>query len=161
MINPSTMAPPSAENNYYASFVSMIGNSLKMLTGKHMELPVTTPALFAKAVYQAPFALVSHDTSDDPVFNYANQTAQSLFEFSWEAFTKLPSRKSAEAPNREERAKLLDAVTHHGFIDNYKGVRISKTGKRFMIEQAIVWNIVDELGQFHGQAAMFDQIKPL
>ena len=36
------------------------------------------------------------------------------------------------------------------------GVRISKTGKRFKIDQAIIWNISDAHGRYCGQAATFD-----
>ncbi len=61
------------------------------------------------------------------------------------------------APNREERARLLDQVTRQGCIDNYSGVRISKSGRRFRIERAIVWNLLADTGQVCGQAATFAQ----
>jgi len=73
----------------------------------------------------------------------------------WAAFTKLPSRLSAEAPIRAERDALLQRVTEHGYIDDYSGVRISSSGKRFLIEQATVWNLMDGEGAYCGQAAMF------
>jgi hypothetical protein len=67
-----------------------------------------------------------------------------------------PSRKTAEPINRAEREKLLTRTRHNGYIDDYSGVRISKTGKRFKIDRAIIWNISDALGQYCGQAATFD-----
>ena len=76
---------------------------------------------------------------------------------SWDEFTRTPSRLTAEAPNREERARLLNAVTTLGFIDDYSGIRISKTGRRFRIEQATVWNLLDERENYVGQAAMFSR----
>jgi predicted DNA-binding protein (UPF0251 family) len=51
---------------------------------------------------------------------------------------------------------LLEAVTERGFIDDYSGVRISKTGRRFRIAQATVWNLLNQEGKPCGQAAMFD-----
>ena len=60
-------------------------------------------------------------------------------------------------PDRDERARLLAAVTANGFIDDYAGIRISKTGRRFRIAQATVWNLLDESGTFSGQAAMFSR----
>jgi hypothetical protein len=36
-------------------------------------------------------------------------------------------------------------------------VRISATGKRFRIKQAVVWNLLDCEGLIHGQAATFDR----
>ena len=67
----------------------------------------------------------------------------------------MPSRLSAEQPNQEERQRLLARVAEDGYIDDYSGVRISKNGKRFLIQRAVVWNVVDEKGKFHGQAACF------
>ena len=46
-------------------------------------------------------------------------------------------------------------VSAHGYIDDYVGVRISASGKRFLIEDAIVWNLIDGQGAYHGQAAVF------
>jgi hypothetical protein len=54
---------------------------------------------------------------------------------------------------------LLAAVTENGYIDNYEGVRISRTGKRFLIRHAVVWNLWDNNGSYRGQAACFDQWK--
>ena len=56
---------------------------------------------------------------------------------------------------KDLRAELLDRVTRAGFIDDYAGIRISKTGKRFRIWQAVVWNLRDRQGAFAGQAASF------
>ncbi len=109
----------------------------------------------SRALYEAPFVLVSHGTEPDPVLNYGNRRAQELWELTWEELTRLPSRLTAEVPNREERARLLDQVTRFGFIDNYSGVRISKTGRRFRITRAVVWNLLDENHRHAGQAATF------
>ena len=88
--------------------------------------------------------------------NYGNAAALALWELGWEEFTRTPSRQTAEAPLREERARLLAAVTAHGFIDDYSGIRISKSGRRFRIAQATVWNLA-AAGQPYGQAALFSK----
>jgi PAS domain S-box-containing protein len=103
----------------------------------------------------APFVVLSHNAEPDPRFVYANRAAQACFGYSWKEFTTLPSRLSAEEPNRAERQRLLDAVTTNGFIDNYSGVRIAKSGRRFWIVKAIVWQLVDDQGRPLGQAATF------
>ena len=110
---------------------------------------------FARQLFHAPFAVVSHDTASDPVFNYANLKALELFELRWEDFTRLPSRLSAEPVNQAERERLLAEVTEKGYIDHYEGVRISSTGKRFLIKNAVVWNLRDSEGGYKGQAAWF------
>lgn len=147
---------PGEENNYLSEHVDLLLRSLHRLTGKRLFDEDDDPDVVARKIFHAPFAFVSHDTSEDPVFNYANMTALKLFEMTWEEFTTLPSRKSAEPLNRKERAKLLRNVTDKGYIDDYSGVRISSTGKRFRINNAIVWNIIDSDGKYRGQAAMFD-----
>jgi len=73
----------------------------------------------------------------------------------------MPSRWTAEAPNRAERAQLLAEVTARGFIDDYSGMRIAQTGQRFLIEQATVWNLMDDEGQPCGQAATFREWRSL
>lgn len=109
------------------------------------------------ALWNAPFAVVSHDTAIDPIFNYANAQALKLFEYPLETFTRLPSRLSAESPNQAERQQILDKVTAQGYIDDYAGVRISSTGQRFRIQHAIVWNVIDSTGVYRGQAAMIPE----
>jgi hypothetical protein len=113
------------------------------------------PVLSEEALYEAPFALVAHGTEEDPIFNYANKTAQRLWEMDWGEFTKLPSRLSAEAMRREERQQLLERVHQFGFAENYSGIRISKSGKRFWIKDTCVWNIFDPTGIKLGQAATY------
>ncbi len=67
----------------------------------------------------------------------------------------MPSRLSAEPMEREQRARLLEQVKRHGFIDTYSGIRISATGRRFRIRSATVWNVIDVHGAPAGQAVMF------
>jgi len=115
-----------------------------------------SPLELAERLFEAPFILLSHGTEVDPVLNYGNRAALTLWEMSWDEFTRLPSRLTAEAPDREERARLLAAVSTRGFIEDYSGVRRSHTGRRFKIARATIWNLLLPNGAFYGQAAMFD-----
>ena len=101
--------------------------------------------------------IVAHGSEADPVFFYGNRMPLEVFAMDFAGFTRLPSRYSAEPLEREERALLLERVSRDGFIDDYAGVRISANGQRFRIEQAVVWNLIDEKGVCHGQAATFDR----
>lgn len=134
-----------------------IARSLKHLTGRDLLSGNFPAAELAEKVFHAPFVLVSHGTEADPVLNYGNQSALALWEMSWAELTRTPSRLTAEAPNREERARLLETVKTRGFIDDYSGIRISNMGRRFKISRATVWNLISENGQPCGQAAMFSQ----
>jgi len=148
---------PRWESDFVIRHTECMARSLKRWTGRELLAGILNPENPAQAVFEAPFVLVSHGTQSDPVLNYGNKTALKLWEMTWEELTRTPSRLTAEAPNRAERAHLLEQVARHGFIDNYSGVRISKNGRRFRINQATVWNLTTPDGQPCGQAAMFDR----
>ncbi len=109
----------------------------------------------AQELFLAPFIVASHNTEKDPILNYGNQIALDLWEMNWEEFTQTPSRLTAEPVSREERQQILAQVAKQGFAANYRGVRISRTGRRFSIEKVTIWNIFDEKDCFCGQAASF------
>lgn len=146
---------PSENNAYLVEHITLMQESLQRLTGKQFTDFGLNKNNLAESVYHAPFVIVSHNTDPDPIFNYANLTAQKLFEMNWAEFTLLPSRLSAEVPNQEERAKLLKVVTTQGFIDNYAGIRISKNQRRFQIQDVLVWNLFNAENQYCGQVAFW------
>ena len=84
---------------------------------------------------QAPFGLLVHDTADDPVFVYANRTAQQRFEYTCDSF--------------------IASVAANGYASGYRGLRRTRTGGRFWIEDVTMWNVTDADGVHHGQAAVF------
>lgn len=143
------------QNTDIIEHCEILAHSLKHWTERALLSENHSPTELAEKIYHAPFVLVSHGMEADPVLNYGNATALALWEMSWEELTRTPSRLTAEAPNREERSRLLAAVTERGFIDDYSGVRISKTGRRFRIARATVWNLLTKEGKPCGQAAMF------
>lgn len=145
------------ENEAYEKHAKLLCHSFERCTGRSLIPIEPRSEKLVGVLFNASFVLVSHGIEKDPIFNFGNKVALKLFELTWEQFTALPSRKSAEPINREERRKLLGRVTQQGYIDDYSGVRISSTGKRFLIKEAIVWNLIDEDGKYQGQAAVFDQ----
>jgi MEKHLA domain len=145
------------QNDSTIAHAQIFARSLKHWTGRELIAGNWPAPELAEKIFHAPFALVSHGTEADPVLNYGNAAALALWEMSWEELTRTPSRLTAEAPNREERARLLATVAARGFIDDYSGVRISKTGRRFRIVRATVWNLLTEEGKPCGQAAMFGE----
>ena len=115
----------------------------------------------SERLFLAPFVVASHLDSADPILNYGNRQALDLWETTWEEFTATPSRLTAELTLREERARMLQQVTAQGFVDDYRGVRISQTGRRFLVQHATVWNVLDEGGSRVGQAVAFSDWTPL
>jgi hypothetical protein len=116
-----------------------------------------TPLEQAERLFRCSFVVASHGLQDDPILNYGNQVALDLWEMNWEQFTKTPSRLTAEPVNREERARILKQAQTHGYISDYRGIRISRSGKRFLVERATVWNIQKPDGTPLGQAATFSK----
>jgi len=150
---------PVWQTDSVVAHTHVLARSFRKWTGRDLLPGLFNPAGLSRNVFEAPFVVVSHGTEADPVLNYGNAAALALWEMSWEELTRTPSRLTAEAPNREERARLLETVTMRGFIDNYSGVRISKSGRCFRISRATVWNLLAADGEPCGQAAMFDKWK--
>ena len=109
----------------------------------------------ARRLFHGDAIVVSHGTQADPVLNYGNAAALKLWEMDVATFTATPSRFTAEPVERQERELLLERTTRDGFVDDYRGVRITSSGKRFLIHKAIVWNLLDDSSQYVGQAATF------
>jgi hypothetical protein len=154
-------AEPQKANNYIAAHVALLLSSLRRWTGRTLVDSALPAEEQARRIFEAPFVLLSHDAAPDPILNYANRTGLQLFELAWNELVAMPSRLTAEAPERAERARLLAEVSARGFIDNYSGVRVARSGRRFRIERATVWNVVDETGRYIGQAAMFSDWRNL
>jgi len=117
-------------------------------------LPLTPNKSFIKAFDECPYPIASHTSETVPKFNYANKAALDLFDVTWDALIGSPSRMSAPEANQIERETLLSQVKSHGFIRQYKGIRQTHGGKKFLIEDATVWNIIDHIGKIHGQAVI-------
>ncbi len=108
----------------------------------------------ARALFEAPFAVVSHATQEDPVFNYGNHRALDLFEMKWSDFVQLPSRLSAESVEQEDRSQVMNTVNDQGYVGDYRGIRKSSSGRRFEISNASIWNVIDSNKAYYGQAAV-------
>lgn len=146
--------PPSPANGFHGDHAALLQASHLALLGRPL-LDLPPGAALGRGLYEADFVLLSHGPGADPRFTYANLAAQALFGYPWAAFVGLPSRLSAEPAARGERERLLQRVAEHGFIDDYSGVRVGRTGQRFTIRRAVVWNLHDPQGVRCGQAACF------
>jgi hypothetical protein len=151
--------PPPIDDPLLIRHIEYLLKSYVRWTGRELIPPASSPHERAKTLFDQPFVVLSHGTQSDPILNYGNQAALDLWELTWEEFTKMPSRLTAEPVNREDRERLLEQVKRNGFIDTYSGVRITGSGRRFLIERGTVWNIVDEQDRYIGQAATFSKWK--
>lgn len=132
-------------------------DSFRRWTGRELLERVGDRAYQAHALFLSPFVVVSHGAEEDPLLNYGNQMALDLWELPWDQFVQTPSRLTAEPINRAEREWMLEQAKVRGYLDTYRGVRITSTGRRFLVDNARIWNVVDAQGQRVGQAASFSQ----
>jgi len=132
----------------------ILANSYRQVIGADL-VNADTPEQLSQALFHAPFVLVSHGTQADPIFNYANQTAMQLWGFDWDEFTRTPSASVTQPDEMSDRALMLKQAAEQGYIDNYEGTRIAKSGQKFLIKEVRLWNLEDEKGDRCGQAATF------
>ncbi|SLN43683.1 MEKHLA domain protein [Falsiruegeria litorea R37] len=144
------MTEPSRINNYQPDHARLLMESFQGVAGRSL-----LEGADAKALYHAPFPILSHNTAADPVLTYGNLAAQELWEIGWDDLTALPSRLTAEPAERGQRDAMFAEMRAKGFIENYAGIRVSATGKRFEIRNAIIWPLIDAAGIKVGEAAAF------
>lgn len=152
--------PAGAPYSLWLELTQCLLNSYRRWTGKEL-IERAAPELDLVALWNAPKVVVSHGTQSDPAFLYGNQLALQLWEMPLDEFLGMPSRLTAEPMHRDDRQRLLERTQAHGFVDDYRGIRISRTGQRFQIEKALLWTVVDDQGATIGQAATFDHWTPL
>ena len=144
---------PSFLSAYRSSQAELICESFLYWFGRPL---VRSSGCLGEALFEASTAIVSHGIGLNPIFNYGNRMALSVFKMDWADFVALPSEESAEPLARSERLKLLSLVERNGFVEGYSGVRIDSAGRRFRIVNGTVWNLVNQEDDFMGQAACFD-----
>ena len=132
-------------------------NSSRHWIGRELLERAGDRASQAHALFLSPFVVVSHGMEEDPLLNYGNQVALELWGMTWEDLRRTPSRLTAEPTNQAEREWMLEQAKTRGYLGTYRGVRITSTGRRFLVENALIWNVVDAEGQRVGQAARFSQ----
>jgi len=148
-------------NDSILSWIALVLDSYAQWTNVELVDRTGTRHEQAQRLFSAPFVVASHGIEADPILNYGNAQALRLWEMSWEEFVTTPSRVTAEPVNQAERARMLQHASTQGLIRDYRGVRISRTGKRFLVEQATVWNVLDRNQNTVGQAATFSTWTPL
>jgi len=143
------------------AWTQLLLNSYRYWTGKDLIDREGTPFVQSTRLFFVPFVVVSHDNQPDPHLNYGNQCALALWEMEWEDLQHTPSRLTAEPMNQAERAHMLQQAANQGIITDYRGIRIARSGRRFLVEHATVWNVLDQTSTPCGQAAMFSTWSPL
>ena len=151
------MTPQPWKDPAIVEWTQRLLESYRHWLGKDLIERRGEPESDARALFESPMVVVSHGTEADPVLNYGNQTALQLWQVSWQQLITTPSRLTAEPIDRAERERMLEEASLRGFIDTYRGIRISGTGRRFLVENAFVWNVLNTDLERIGQAATFSR----
>lgn len=150
-----SVAPWRQQEQGWLEHSQILLDSYRRWTDRDLILRIRSLAEQAQVLFEAPFVVVSHGTQPDPILNYGNQTALNLWQIDIPTLLQTPSRLTAEPLHRDERAMLLERTTRDGYVDDYQGIRVGTTGRRFRIQRALVWNLVDAQANRVGQAATF------
>ena len=105
---------PSIDNHFLNDHAQRLNHSFQQFF--QASLLNTNSRSFSETLFYAPFVVLSHNTDDDPIFNYANQKGLELFELDWSELIKLPSRLSAEPIRQMAREILMAKVATDGYM---------------------------------------------
>mmetsp|Transcript_15363 Transcript_15363/g.42118 ORF Transcript_15363/g.42118 Transcript_15363/m.42118 type:complete len:235 (-) Transcript_15363:60-764(-) len=160
----STGPSPVWSSSCMCAHATLLAASFRALFGRELvpgvDAVMSEPDAVARVLWAAPHVIASHGIQPDPVLNYGNSAALKLWDLPWEKFTCLESKYTAEPMEREARSAFMQTVLRQGFVDGYEGIRVSSSGQRFRIRNAIVWNVMLHERRV-GQAVVFDDVKPL
>ena len=148
---------PTADREFILLESERILSSYRRWLGRDLLPPQEDPLQRADALFLAPFVVAASNDEADPILVYGNRRALDLWELPWEEFTRTPARKTAEPMERAARESFLERVRKDGHVEDYAGIRVSNTGRRFRIRRATVWNLLDGKGRYCGQAAAFSR----
>ena len=111
--------------------------------------------LLCQELFACGFPVLAHGTEQDPKLSYANAAALQLWDSHWDELIGMPSRLTAPDSERAERSSALGEAQRLDAVQNYRGIRISRKGRRFMINKARIWTLWDAGERVCGQAACF------
>ena len=111
--------------------------------------------LICQELFACGFPVLAHGTEQDPKLTYANAAALQLWDSRWDELIGLPSRLTAPDSERAERSSALGQAKRLEAVQNYQGIRISRKGQQFMINNARIWTLWDAEERVCGQAACF------
>jgi len=139
---------------------TLILDSHRRLLGRELCARSGDAAEDARRLFHLPLAVLAHDTSPQPLLDWANLAAARAFDATPESLLGRPSADTAPADAIDERRALFDVLARQGFVTGYSGVRVSLTGRRFVIDDVTVLEVTDAAGQPAGHAAVIGATRP-
>ena len=150
------LAAPVHENNYQAAFIRRVIDSFARATGKSLiHQSGIDPEAPGRSAWLGNFALLTHRGDPGATLNYGNAFALRLWEYDWNSFVSTPSAATAPEEASESRDAAMKKVALDNFVSGYSGARISRTGRRFLIQDVTIWRLMDDAGGSFGVGAFF------
>lgn len=140
-------------------WVGWSDSSLERLSGQSLLDRMEDIGTIQQVHSDKRFAVLSHDTQDDPIFCYFNQAALDTFGWPEPEIYGIPSRQSAPPGGvRQERSVLMQEAVGMDVRVLPTAIRQNKDGDRFQLRNVLVWNVYHpDTGERVGQTAMFDR----
>mgnify|MGYP003628899865 FL=1 len=138
----------------YQDHALLLNESYRHWTGEYI-VEQNDPGKVLAALNEADFVVVSHGMEAEPVFNYGNLAAFTLFGYEHLDFLRLMTSKTVGTEGMAGRQALTEQIDRDGFTHDYHGVRMTSSGQRFKVDASTVWKLQDNLGRVHGHAAIF------
>ena len=113
----------------------------------------------ANMLFEAPFAVAAYSTGLNPVCKYANKIALRLFDVAKDYIDASSLGIVNEIPEQRLGSELTRCIRRSNYIDNYKSLEVLMAAKSLFIQDALAWNVLDELGEHCGQAVTFSNWK--
>lgn len=139
----------------YQDHALLLNESYRHWTGTYL-VQQRDPGEVLAELNVADFVLVSQGLETTPIFNYGNVQALSLFGYEHLDFLQLTCQSTMVEGEMAESG-VAKRVAREGFVSDYLGSRLTRSGREFVVEQGTVWQLIDNLGRVHGQAARFDE----
>lgn len=153
----ATSTQLAARVNDPDDWIRLSSNSLERITGK--TLYETIHVETAQQVHENErYAVLSHDTAGDPVYNYGNRAAVEVFKWPEDEFYQLPSRYSApDGTIRNSRSTDIQDAIDSDLKTIALAIRQTKHGELFQLTDVMLWNVYDDDGHRVGQTAIYDR----
>lgn len=149
-----------ADDSFRACRAREILDSYRRLLGREL-LPRSGDATEdARRLFDLPLAVLAHDTAPQPRLDWANRAAAMAFDATPESLLGRPSAATTPADAVADRGKLFEALARDRFVTGYSGVRVSLTGRRFVIDDVTVFEVTDADGRPAGHAAVIGTTRP-
>ena len=144
----------------FVTRATVILDSFRRCVGRELIDRSGDAAEDARRLFDLPQAVLAHDTSPEPLLDWANRAAAAAFDATPDGLLGLPSSRTAPADATPDRRQLFETLARQGFVTGYSGVRASLTGRRFIIDDVTVFELFDTAGRPAGHAAMIGATRP-